>query len=56
MLVDRVGHAAQGLSATLPGNHMFFLGQAGARKTVQTLAHLRQAAADVAGEISHLMG
>lgn len=54
-LVEHVGHAAQRLSATLPGNHMFFLGENGARKTVRTLKLLRQVAADVAGEISHLM-
>jgi len=40
---------------TLPGNHMFFLGENGARRTVQTLKLLRQTAADVAGEISRLM-
>lgn len=55
LLVEHVGHAAQRLSATLPGNHMFFLGENGARRTVQTLKFLRQTAADVAGEISHLM-
>lgn len=51
-VVEHVGHAVQRLSATLPGNHMFFLGEDGARRTVQTLKHLRQAAADVAGEIA----
>ena len=55
LLVERVGHAAQRLSATLPGNHMFFLGENGARRTVQTLKLLRQTAADVAGEISQPM-
>lgn len=55
-LVEYVGHAAQRLSATLPGNHMFFLGESGARRTVQTLKLLRQTASDIAGEISHLMG
>ncbi|GLI22134.1 hypothetical protein GGQ86_000565 [Xanthobacter flavus] len=55
LLVEHVGHAALRLSATLPGNHMFSLGEKGARRTVQTLKRLRQTAADVAGEISHLM-
>jgi hypothetical protein len=55
LLVEHIGHAAQRLSATLPGNHMFFLGENGARRTVQTLKLLRQTAADVAGEISLLM-
>jgi hypothetical protein len=55
LLVEHVRDAAQRLSATLPGNHMFFLGQNGARKTVQTLTLLRQTAADVRGEISRLM-
>lgn len=54
LLVDHVSNAAQRLSATLPGNHMFFLGENGARKTVQTLKILRQTAADVASEISRL--
>lgn len=54
-LVEHVGNAARRLSATLPGNHMFFLGENNARRTVQTLKLLRQTAADVAGEISHLM-
>ena len=54
-LVEHVRTAAPRLSATLPGNHMFFLGETGARRTVQTLKLLRQTAADVAGEISHLM-
>ena len=55
-LLEHVRTAAPRLSATLPGNHMFFLGETGARRTVQTLKLLRQTAADVAGEISHLMG
>jgi hypothetical protein len=55
MLVEHIGNAASRLSATLPGNHMFFLGENGARRTVQTLKLLRQSAADVAAEISHLM-
>ena len=55
LLVEHVRDAAQRLSATLPGNHMFFLGEDGARRTVQTLKLLRQTAADVAGEISRLM-
>jgi len=55
LLVEHVGGATQRLSATLPGNHMFFLGEDGARRTVQTLKLLRQGAADVAGEISALM-
>jgi len=54
-LVEHVGNASHRLSATLPGNHMFFLGEDGARRTVQTLKHLRQTAADVAGEISLLV-
>jgi len=54
-LVERVGDAARRLSATLPGNHMFFLGENGARRTVETLKVLRQTAADVAGEISRLV-
>ncbi|MFG1397969.1 hypothetical protein [Roseixanthobacter pseudopolyaromaticivorans] len=54
-LVEHVENAARRLSATLPGNHMFFLGENGARRTVQTLKLLRQTAADVADEISHLM-
>jgi hypothetical protein len=54
-LIEHVGNAARRLSATLPGNHMFFLGEDGARRTVQTLKLLRQAAADVAGEISRPM-
>lgn len=55
LLVEHVGQAARRLSATLPGNHMFFLGENGAMRTVQTLKLLRQTAADVAGEILHLM-
>jgi hypothetical protein len=55
LLVEHVRHAAQRLSATLPGNHMFFVGENGARRTVQTLKLLRQTAVDVAGEISRLM-
>jgi hypothetical protein len=55
LLVERVRDAGERLSVTLPGNHMFFLGEDGARVTVQTLRHLRQTAADVRGEISHLM-
>lgn len=54
-LIEHVGGAAPRLSATLPGNHMFFLGEDGARRTVQTLQLLRRAAADVAAEISQLM-
>jgi hypothetical protein len=34
---------------------MFFLGEDGARRTVQTLKLLRQTAADVRGELSRLM-
>ena len=55
LLIEHVRNAAQRLSATLPGNHMFFLGEDGARKTVQTLKQLRQTAADVTSEISRLM-
>jgi hypothetical protein len=54
-LVEHVRDAAPRLSATLPGNHMFFLGEKGARGTVLTLMRLRQTAADVAAEISRLM-
>jgi hypothetical protein len=55
LLVEHVRNADQRLSATLPGNHMFFLGENGARKTVQSLKLLRQTAADVTNEISRLM-
>jgi hypothetical protein len=55
LLVEQVSQAVPRLSATLPGNHMFFVGENGARRTAQTLKHLRQAAADVAAEISRLM-
>lgn len=55
-LVEHIWTAAARLSATLPGNHMFFLGETGAARTVQTLKLLRQTASDVADEISHLMG
>ena len=55
LLIEEVRNAGERLSATLPGNHMFFLGESGARKTVQTLKQLRQSAADVTGEISRLM-
>ncbi len=55
LLVEHVGHASQRLSATLPGNHMFFLGENGARRTVKALKRLRQTATEVAAEISHLM-
>jgi hypothetical protein len=55
LLVEYVRDAARRLSATLPGNHMFFLGEEGARKTLQTMKLLRQSAADLRGEISRLM-
>jgi len=54
-LAEQVREAAGRLSATLPGNHMFFLGEDGARSTVQTLKLLRQTAADVADELSRLL-
>jgi hypothetical protein len=55
LLFEHVRDAAPRLSATLPGNHMFFLGEDGARRTVQTLKLLRQTAIDVTNEISRLM-
>jgi hypothetical protein len=55
LLVEQVRDAAQRLSATLPGNHMFFLGEDGAKETVLTLKLLRQTAAEVRSEISRLM-
>lgn len=55
LLVEHVQSAPERLSATMPGNHMFFLGEDGARRTVQALQQLRQAAADVRGEISRLL-
>ncbi len=55
LLVEHVRSAPERLSATLPGNHMFFVGEEGARRIVQVLQHLRQAAADLRGEISRLM-
>ncbi|MCX5496377.1 hypothetical protein OSH11_16850 [Kaistia dalseonensis] len=55
LLVEHVRGAAEWLSANLPGNHMFFLGENGARTTVETLKRLRQTAADVTGEIERLM-
>ena len=55
MLVEQVSQAAPRLSATLPGNHMFFVGEEGARRTVQTLKLLRQTTADIAAAISRLM-
>lgn len=54
-LVDLVGDAARRLSVTLPGNHMFFVGEAGARRTVMSLEHLRAASAHLREEISRLM-
>jgi hypothetical protein len=55
LLVEYVRDAARRLSATLPGNHMFFLGEEGARKTVQTLKLVRQSATELRDEISRLM-
>ncbi len=55
LLVEQVSQAAPRLSATLPGNHMFFVGEEGARRTVQTLKLLRQTTADIAAAISRLM-
>lgn len=54
-LVEHVRAAAERLSATLPGNHMFFLGETGARQTVETLKLLRQTRQSVVAEISSLM-
>jgi len=55
-LIEQVRDAARRLSLTLPGNHMFFLGEHGARSTVQALKLLGQSAADVADEVSRLVG
>jgi hypothetical protein len=39
---------------TLPGNHMFFVGEDGARRTVLALKQLRQTAAEIARETARL--
>jgi hypothetical protein len=54
LLVRQVGDAAARLSVTLPGNHMFFVGEDGARRTVLALKQLRQTAAEIARETARL--
>ncbi len=54
LLVQHVRDAAGRLSVTLPGNHMFFVGEDGARRTVLALKQLRQTAAEIARETARL--
>jgi hypothetical protein len=47
---DLIVGAPERLTVTLPGNHLFFVGEAGAPRTVEAVANLRvEAAAIVAG-------
>lgn len=55
LLVEHVKDAAGQLSVILPGNHMFFVGEDGAKKSVVALKQLRQATADISREITRLI-
>ena len=44
--------APERLTLTMPGNHMFFVGEAGAAKTVAALQELRARAASLAAELN----
>lgn len=54
-LVQHVSEAGGQMSVTLPGNHMFFIGEDGAKRTVAALKQLRQSAAVIAAELAQLI-
>lgn len=54
-LCDHVRNAAQHLSVTLPGNHMFFLGESGARKAAQTVTQLLRITTGLRDAIARLL-
>lgn len=55
-VVQHVQEAATQLSMTLPGNHMFFIGEEGAKQTVMALNKLRTTAAQVSRVIAQILG
>ncbi len=55
LLVQHVRDAAGRLSVTLLGNHMFFVGEDGARSTVLALKQLRQTAVEITRETARLI-
>jgi hypothetical protein len=55
-LVALVREAPARLSVAVGGNHMFFLGEAGAMRTVEALAELRDRAAGLRHELARCLG
>ena len=51
-IVRLIQGAPERLTLTMPGNHMFFVGEAGAAKTVAALKELRARAASLATELN----
>jgi hypothetical protein len=52
---DLVVGASERLTVTLPGNHLFFVGEAGAARTVEAVANLRVEAAAIARECDEIV-
>ncbi len=54
-LREQVRNAALNLSVTLPGNHMFFLGEGGARRAAQTVTQLLRTTASLRDAIGRFL-
>jgi hypothetical protein len=52
---DLVVGASERLTATVPGNHLFFVGEAGATRTVEAVANLRVEAAALTAELDEIV-
>jgi hypothetical protein len=55
-IVELVRTAPEQLTVSLPGNHLFFLGEPGARATVAALSLLRGRARDLSSKLRQLAG
>jgi hypothetical protein len=52
---DLIVGASERLTVTVPGNHLFFVGEAGATRTVEAVARLRVEAAAIAAECDEIV-
>jgi hypothetical protein len=52
---DLIVGASERLTVTLPGNHLFFVGEAGATRTVEAVANLRIEAAAIVAECDEIV-
>lgn len=54
-LLERARSAPDELNAVMPGNHMFFVGEDGARSTIEALEKLRRSVSKIRSDLAELL-